>query len=77
MGVFALLGARVTWDVTSFRARESLIIREKLNQSKGLLQNVLRCQMLEPIRFFGPNRAGWFLRGVIQVTFFGGRWLPH
>jgi hypothetical protein len=54
-----------------FRAREPLIIPEKLNQSKGLLQTMVRCQMLEPIRFFGPDRAGWFLRAMVRVTFFG------
>jgi hypothetical protein len=42
-----------------------------MNQSKGLLQTMLRGQMLEPIRFFGPDRAGWFLRAMVRVTFFG------
>jgi hypothetical protein len=47
-------------------------MRENMNQSKGLLQTLAVAQALERIRFFGPDRAGWFLWPVVQVTFFGG-----
>jgi hypothetical protein len=73
--VFALLGAPKLVTNVGFvpvRAREPLIIRENMNQSKGLLQTLAVSQALERIRFFGPDRAGWFLRAMIRVTFFGG-----
>jgi hypothetical protein len=45
-----------------FRARESDIIREKMNESKGLLQGLAVAQGLERTGFFGPDRAEWFRR---------------
>src|SRR5690348_15457418 len=42
------------------RARESTIIREKMNESKGLLQTLVGVQTLERTGFFGPNPARRF-----------------
>src|SRR6185312_9716089 len=71
--IFALLGAPTVGGIWPVRSRESLIMRENMNQSKGLLQTLAVPQALERTGFFGANPAGWFPWRVIRVTFFVGR----
>jgi hypothetical protein len=52
-----LLGAPQNSEVVCVRAPEWNIIRENMNESKGLLQNLVLSQILERTAFFGPKRA--------------------